>query len=470
MLEIRGDSRTFCDGVSRRSFIKVGTLGFMGLTLGDLLRIRSAQAGEPAAAGTAPNPAAPNPAAANPAPPGRGTRNRAVILVWMHGGPTQLDTYDPKPEAPSEYRGPYAAIETRVPGIRISERLPLQARVMDRCTVIRSFTHNDGDHFAAAHWLLTGYRGSTAGNKTPQYPAMGSVVAKLLGPNRPDMLPYVNMNDGGFGYHGGAYLGVAYNPFRTGSDSYGNEGEQLAVASAQSFSLAGGISRDRFQDRHGLLMKLDRLRRDIDQKGEMLGMDRFEEQAVEIVLSGRAREAFDLQRESPRVRELYGPSWGEQALLARRLVEAGVTFVTLNTGYWDDHGDIKGAMERKLPRHDRMVAALIEDLSARGMLEDVLIICAGEFGRTPKINPGAGRDHWPQAQSVLLAGGRYRHGQVIGATNSKAEYPTDRPVGPADLCALVYHHLGIDTSQTNLNLSGRPVHVLHGGEVPAELL
>jgi len=468
MLEITGDSRSFCDGVSRRSFIKVGTLGFMGLTLSDLLRLRTAMAsavpsppGPPGGAGASTEGAA--------RPKGTG-RKKSVILVWMHGGPTQLETYDPKPEAPSEYRGPYGAMETSVPGFRISERLPLQARVMDKCTVIRSFTHQDGDHFAAAHWLLTGYYGSTAGNKTPQYPSMGSIVAKVLGPNRSDMLPYVNMNDGGFGYHGAAYLGVSYNPFRTGSDSFGNEGEQLAVASAQSFTLAGGITRDRFQDRRELLTRLDRLRRDVDQRGEMVGMDRFEEQAVEIVLSGRAREAFDLSRESPRVRELYGPSWGEQALLARRLVEAGVTFVTLNTGYWDDHGDIKGAMERKLPRHDRMVAALIEDLAARGMLEDVLVICAGEFGRTPKINPGAGRDHWPQAQSILLAGGSYRHGQVIGATNSKAEVPIDRPVRPADLCALVYHHLGIDSSLTNLNLSGRPVHLLHGGEVPRELL
>ncbi len=453
MLEIQGPSQVFCDGVSRRSFIKVGALGFAGLTLDGLLRVRAAQA-------ETLSPASPRPAG----------RSRAVILIWMHGGPTQLETYDLKPDAPNEFRGPYGAIETNVSGIRISEKLPLQSRVMDKCTIIRSFTHDNGDHFAAAHWMLTGYYGSTAGNKTPQFPAMGAVAAKLAGPNRPDALPYVNMNDGGFGYHGAAYLGVGFNPFRTGSDSYGNEGEQLAVASAASFALAGGISRDRFKDRHDLLGRLDTLRRDIDQKGQMEGMDRFERQAVEIVLSGRTREAFDLTRESPRVRDLYGPSWGEQALLARRLVEAGVTFVTLNTGYWDDHGNIKGAMESKLPRHDRMVAALVQDLAARGMLEEVLVVCAGEFGRTPKLNDGAGRDHWPQAQSILIAGGRYRHGQVIGATNSKAEHPTDRPIRPADLCALVYHHLGIDTAQSNLNHSGRPVHILHGGEVPGELL
>src|SRR2546426_1856460 len=175
MIEIQGSSREFCDGVSRRTFIKVGALGFAGLSLVDLLRIEAAQGAETAAAM-------------------RVNRKKSVILIWMHGGPTQLETYDPKPEAPSEYRGPYKAIETCVPGIQISDKLPLQARVMDKCTIIRSFTHQDGDHFAAAHWLLTGYLGSTAGNKTPQYPSMGSIVAKVLGPNRPDMLPYVNMN------------------------------------------------------------------------------------------------------------------------------------------------------------------------------------------------------------------------------------------------------------------------------------
>jgi uncharacterized protein (DUF1501 family) len=449
MLEVIGNAVQggHVGGTSRRSFLKVGALTALGLTLPQLLRLREASAASAV----------------------RGSR-KSVILIWMHGGPTQLETYDPKPEAPAEYRGPYGAIETNVPGIRISEKLPLQARIMDKLTIHRAFSHGNGDHFAAAHWVLTGYLGSTAASKAPLYPSMGSIAAKLRGPNAPDMLPYVNMNDGGFGYHGSAFLGVAYNPFRAGSDSYGNEGLALAEPNSSSFSLAGGITEARFAQRRTLLANLDKLRRDIDSSGTLEGMDRFQRTAFEIILSGSARRAFDLGEEDPRTRELYGPGWGEQALLARRLVEAGVTFVTLNTGYWDDHANLKGAMESKLPRHDRMVSALVQDLDARGLLDDTLVIAAGEFGRTPRMNAQGGRDHWPQAQSILLAGGGFRHGQVIGATDERAEYPRDNPMGPADLGAIVYHALGIDTHLTNRNPSGRPIHVLQGGRVPPELL
>jgi hypothetical protein len=199
-------------------------------------------------------------------------------------------------------------------------------------------------------------------------------------------------------------------------------------------------------------------------------MDRVTKEAIDIVTSGRAREAFDLSKEDDRTRELYGPGWGEQALMARRLIEAGVRFVTLNTGYWDDHGNIKGALDNKLPRHDRAVGVLIQDLAQRGMLDDVLVVTAGEFGRTPRINKDAGRDHWPQAQSILFAGGGYRHGQIIGATNSRAESPTDRPIGPNDFSAIIYHALGLDPEMTINSLSGRPEHLLAGGTVPPELL
>ena len=199
-------------------------------------------------------------------------------------------------------------------------------------------------------------------------------------------------------------------------------------------------------------------------------MDSIDQQALDIVLSGRTRKAFELDQEDAKTRERYGPGWGEQALLARRLIQAGVRYVSLNTGYWDDHGNLKGALDNKMPRHDRAVGVLIQDLAERGMLDDTLVITAGEFGRTPKINANAGRDHWPQAQSILFAGGGFRHGQVIGSTNDKAEYPTSRKVGVDDFCAIVYHALGLKKDDAIIDPSSRPMHLLDGGQIPREML
>jgi hypothetical protein len=299
---------------------------------------------------------------------------------------------------------------------------------------------------------------------------MGSVASYLLGPRRAGVPAYVNINDGGFGFHGAAYLGVAYQPFRTGEFSYGNEGVQLPVARDTSFRLVDGLDEERLMDRVSLLSQFDGIRRRVADSASYAAIDRVNLQALEMLLSGRARQAFDLSREDPRIRELYGPGWGEQALLARRLIEAGARFVTLNTGYWDDHGKIQRALDNKLPRHDRAVGALIQDLADRGMLDDTLVISAGEFGRTPKINNDAGRDHWPQAQSILIAGGGFRGGQVVGETNAKAEHPISRPIGPLDVCAAVYHVLGLSKEDTIPDLSGRPMHLLPGGEVPPELV
>lgn len=448
MLHIHGDSYRLCDGVSRRGFLSAGTLGLVGLTLTDLLRLSRAQASQ-----------------------GK-TRERgcSVILFWQHGGPSQLDTFDLKPDAPSEYRGPYRSIPTNVPGIRVSELMPYHAAVMDKLTVFRGFTHTNGDHFAATHWMLTGYLGANGSDQQPRNPSMGSISSYLLGARQEGLPAYVNINDGGFGFHGASYLGAAYNPVRTGSFSYGNEGVQLAAVNEISFKLVEGLSSARVESRVSLLRQLDRIRREVDSSGTFASMDRVTQDAVDIVTSGRAREAFDLTKEDERTRELYGPGWGEQALLARRLIEAGVRFVTLNTGYWDDHGNIKGALDNKLPRHDRAMGVLIQDLEQRGLLENTLVVSAGEFGRTPRINKDAGRDHWPQAQSIVVAGAGFRSGQLVGATNSRAEYPTDRPIGPLDLCAIIYHALGLDPELTIKNLQGRPVHLLPGGKVPAELL
>tara|TARA_B100000686_G_C16732453_1_gene941538 strand:- start:336 stop:1616 length:1281 start_codon:yes stop_codon:yes gene_type:complete len=395
---------------------------------------------------------------------------RSVILIWQHGGPSQLDTFDMKPDQPSEVRGPWTSIETSLPGLRISELLPHHAKVMDKCTVIRSFTHGNGDHWAAAHWLLTGYLGANGSDRVPRRPSMQSVSSYLLGPRKIGVPSGININDGGFGFHGAAYLGVNHNPFRIGDYSYGNEAGRLPTGSDKSFSLVDGLSESRVMNRVSLLNQFDRLRRDVDSTGTFASMDDMNDQARDILLSGRARKAFDLSQEDPKLVEAYGSGWGEQALLARRFIEAGVRFVTLNTGYWDDHGNIKNALNDKMRRHDRAVGVLIKDLADRGMLDDTLVVTAGEFGRTPVINANAGRDHWPQAQSILIAGGGFRHGQVIGATNSKAEHPIDRPIKPADFNALVYHAVGLKATDAIDDLNGRPTHLFEHGEVPRELL
>lgn len=433
--------------MNRRRFIEVGGLGMFGLTLSGLIR----------------NEAAARTTAVKRSP-------RSVIMIWQHGGPSQLDTFDMKPLAPTEYRGPYSSINTTLPGLDICELMPEHARVMDKCTVIRSYSHGNGDHWAAAHWMLTGRLGATGSDRRPRFPSMGAVASKLLGPRRTGVPATMNFNDGGFGFHGAAWLGVAHNPMRIGEDSYGNEAGRLPTADARSFSLVDGLTTDRLLNRTSLQNQFDRMRRDVDQRGVFSNMDSIDQQAMDILLSGKARDAFDLDQEDEKTRLRYGNSWGEQALLARRLVEAGVRFVSLNTGYWDDHGGIKKRLDDKLPRHDRAVGVLIQDLHERGMLDDVLVVTAGEFGRTPKINGNAGRDHWPQAQSILFAGGGYRHGQVIGGTNDKAEYPTSRKVAVEDFCAIVYRSLGLNIDDSIMDLSDRPVHLVPGGTVPPEMI
>jgi hypothetical protein len=388
----------------------------------------------------------------------------------MHGGPSQLDTFDMKPDAPAEFRGAFRPIHSNVPGIDVCELLPEHAKVMDQCTVIRSFSHGNGDHWAAAHWMLTGRLGANGSDRKPRFPSMGAVASHLLGPTQPGSLAAVNMNDGGFGFHGASWLGVQHNPLQCGSFSYGNEAGMLPSASAGDFTLRDGLSDARLTNRIALRQQLDGLARRIDAERSFEQMDAAEQQALDLVLSGRVRRAFDIGEEDASLRERYGPGWGEQALLARRLVEAGVRYVSLNTGYFDDHSNIEPALKDKLPRHDRAVGVLIQDLATRGMLDDTLVVVAGEFGHTPRINANAGRDHWPQAQSILLAGGGYRHGQIIGATNDKAEYPTSRKIGVEDFCAIVYRAVGLRVDDHVLDLSGRPTHLVPGGEVPAELL
>jgi len=436
-----------CDGIPRRRMLQIGALGAFGLSLSDLVRAEQSLPLHSAA-----------------------RSKKSVILIWMHGGPSQLDTFDMKPDAPREYRGAFKPIASNLPGLDVCELLPEHAKVMDKCTIIRSFSHGNGDHWAAAHWMLTGRLGANGSDRKPRYPSMGAVASHLLGPTQPGSLASVNMNDGGFGFHGGAWLGVNTNPFRYGDFSYGNEAGQLPTGDYKSFSLVDGLSQDRVMNRVSLRQQLDGLKRQIDGNRLLDQMDAVDQQAMELVLSGRVRKAFDVSEEDPKLRERYGDGWGEQALLARRLVQAGVRYVSLNTGYFDDHSKIEPALKKKLPRHDRCVGVLIQDLADRGMLEDTLVVAAGEFGHTPRINDNAGRDHWPQAQSILLAGGGYRHGQVIGSTNDKAEYPTSRKVGVEDFCAIIYRAMGLSIEDHLIDLTGRPITLVPGGVVPSELL
>lgn len=438
------------NGVSRRDFLRAGVLGLSGLTLADVLRAKAE---------------------------GAAVRDLSVILVWLDGGPPQHETYDPKPDAPAEFRGPLKPMSTAVPGVQISELLPYHARLMDKLSIIRSMHHNNGDHFAAAHWMLTGYLGSNAANLAPQYPSAGSIIAKLKGAKTPAMPAYVglpNTHSVGLvpGYHGAAYLGVGYNPFSADGDP-NSDGYQVP-----NLAPPAGIDTMRIDSRRGLLNSFDSARRDVDASGLMDGLDRFTQDAFSLVTSPAARAAFDIRKESPHLRDRYGRhQWGQSALLARRLVEAGVRFVTLTYSGWDYHSSLERGMKNVLPVLDNAVGSLVDDLHVRGMLDSTVVIVMGEFGRTPRMNttgvPGAdpvpGRDHWGEVMSVLVAGGGFAGGRVIGSSNARGEVPKDRPVTPQDFLATLYRQLGIDPETKFVNRAGRPVSIGSTGQVITEL-
>jgi hypothetical protein len=441
---------------SRRCFLKVGALGLGGLTLSDALRCR-------ALAGAAGQTQA---------------EEKSVILIWLDGGPPQHETYDPKPEAPAEFRGPLKSIPTVLPGVSISELFPRQARLLDRMAIIRSMHHDNGDHFAAAHWMLTGYLGSNAADLAPQYPSAGSIIARIKGAKKPGMPAYVGLpvtHSIGLvpGYHGAAYLGVGFNPFAADGDP-NSEGYQVP-----NLALPAGVDPNRVAGRRGLLGAFDRARRDVDSSGLMEGLDRFDHEAFSLVLGNAARQAFDLSKEDPRLRDRYARhQWGQSALLARRLVEAGVRFVTLTFGGWDFHSSLESGMKSVLPIVDSLVSSLVEDLENRGLLDSTIVMVMGEFGRTPRMNstgvPGAdpipGRDHWGNVMSVLVAGGGFARGRIVGASSSKGEVPKDRPVRPQDLLVTLYHQLGIDLETSFVNRAGRPISISSDGELISELL
>jgi len=468
----------------RRELLRAGLGGFASLSLADVLRGRAAVAeSQPTAA-----------AAASPAPPSAASPpSTAVILVWLRGGCSHLDTFDPKPEAPLEYRGPFAPIDTVVPGIRVTELLPRIAQVADRFTLLRSMTHDGGGHPAGSLQVLSGDR-DAADKPAPVHPDWMS-VANFARRHRTGALPnYVAVNPvdryDSFVIAGPAYLGASFGPFQV----VGNPDQP--DFRVPNLDVGGDAAMRRLVERASLSSRLDRLSRHRDASGEFAATDRFQERALALLTSPEARRAFDLSLESDAVRDRYGRNaWGQQCLMARRLVEAGVSVVTTEfdgplcgrAANWDDHAvnhHVFEALAYRAPPFDQAVSALIEDVYARGLDERVLVIVAGEFGRTPRISHVAssgggvasgsagtvqpGRDHWPRANTMLFAGGGIRTGQVIGRTDRVGEDPIDRRVGPDDFLATIYRHLGIDRMHSGIvDLSGRPVLLApHGNPIP----
>jgi hypothetical protein len=456
MLTIQsGSASRNCSGHTRRAALKAGFLGLAGLGLPDYLRAKAAQPVNPA--------------------------DRSVILIWLDGGPSQLETYDPKPDAPAEYRGPFGVAKTRTPGVNFSALMPLSADRFDKLSVIRSLHHDNGDHFAAAHWMTTGRFGSNAANQAQKYPSVGSYVARVRGPINSRLPAYVGLPAAETvylypGYMGAAYLGGQYNPFDVDRErKYLSARDTTRVRSPKWLAGLGGGTAT--AERVPLLKQFDTARREVDRSGVMETMDQFQHQAIDLLLGSEARTAFDLDREDPKAADRYGQSpWGRYTLMARRLVEAGVTFVTVDMPHWDDHSSIEKGHGAKVPVVDQAVAALLDDLSERGLLDRVLVVVMGEFGRTPRINTGQpgipvpGRDHWGNAISVMVAGGGLTPGVVVGRTNDKAERPADRPLKPADLLATVFHQLGIDPRQSFNDHTGRPIPLLDEGRPIAELV
>lgn len=435
MLQVNGKPFQNCDGITRRNLLQIGA-PVLGLGLADLLR-RDSQA-----------------IAANSS-----TTNKSLIIFWTDGGLSQQDTYDPKPDAPAEYRGGYRTINSSVPGIELGERLAEQAKWMHKLSIVRSVHHENGIHAPSAHWMQTGYFGPTLARSAAQKPSFGSVIGRSLGSRQLPMPAYVTVpKSEAFGYQGAVYLGKAFNPFEVGADP------NAVDFKVPNLSLPGGLTTDSVTSRRSLLKRFDTMRRDIDESGVMEGLDTFKKQALEMVTGDRIRSAFDLSVEDPRLRDRYGRHrYGQSALLARRLIEAGARCVNVNTGNWDHHNDVIKGLDEHLPPLDRAIGALVQDLEVRGLLDDVIIYCVGEFGRTPRINGHAGRDHWSDCFSVMMGGGGIQGGQIIGASEKWGGGVQENLVTPQDLLATVYQALGVPLETHYEDASGRPVSIVGSG-------
>ncbi|HXG10021.1 MAG TPA: DUF1501 domain-containing protein [Gemmataceae bacterium] len=432
-----------CDGPTRRDMLRVGSLTALGLTLPDWFRLRAAAREKPAG------------------------RAKSCILLWLDGGPSHLETFDLKPDAPSEVRGPFRPIATNVPGIQICELLPNTARMADKIAIVRSVTSPLGEHGLANHYLLTGYKPSPV----LEYPSYGAVLAHVRG-GQHTLPPYIAVPD----YRptaGSGFLGAAYRPFAVGGDPAKPDFR------VRDLDFYPGVTNGRMERRREFVSQLERFQRAVE--ADPPTSDPAFEQAYRLVTSPEAKQAFDLAQEKPAVRARYGPrTVGQSCLLARRLVERGVAFVNVNNAGWDTHESLvlrlkEGYAGAKIsvgliPTFDLAFAALVGDLSERGLLNETLVIAMGEFGRTPKLNSRGGRDHWPRVFSVVLAGGGVKGGQVIGGSDRVGESPSDRPVTPADLAHTIYTLLGVDPSREIYTADGRPVQINQGGQTIRELL
>jgi hypothetical protein len=424
----------------RREFLRVGVIGGLGLTLGDYfaMQARGDQKSYQSKEGVA----------------------KSVIQIVLPGGMAHQESWDPKPDAPLEYRGPFAVAKTKLPGVVLNENFKSIAGVADKMTIIRSIAGKEADHGRASYTMFTGYRKSPA----LEHPALGAVVSHEFGP-RKNLPPYVAVPSASE-YGGTGYLGSQYGPFGIGSDPARN-GYKV-----RDLQLPPGVDDRRFSTRREIRGVVDDHFRAQAKNAEALGaMDEFYQRAYALISSPEAREAFDIEKEKPATRQMYGTTdAGPRFLLARRLVEAGVRFVTVSYGGWDMHAGIENAMRRQAPGLDTALAGLIRDLDDRGLLASTVVLVTSEFGRTPKINASAGRDHFPRVFSLAVAGGGFKKGLVYGSSNSTASEPEENPVRVEDVLTTVYHQLGINADKELMAPGARPIEIIDGGEVVKDLI
>ena len=424
-----------CDGWTRRDFLRVGALGSGALALPALLEAR-----------------------AQAAAIGSSVKDTSVVWLWLAGGPTHIETFDPNMDAPAEFRSVTGEVKTKVPGVSLGGSFSKMASVADQMAFVRSFAHNDSGHGSGTHFVMTGYSNRNIDNGgLPSRPSIGSICSKVRGANNAHtgMPTYVRL--GRIGSDGPAFLGKSNAPFESSGES------------KRDMDLRTPL--ERIDDRRALLTDLDRFQRRADQTGLMDGLTAFEQQAFSLVL-GNAPKAFDLKEENPKIVERYGKksSLAQQMLVARRLCEAGCGFVTVSYGGWDMHSTIERNMNRRGPEVDHAVATFLQDVADRGLSEKILLVVTGEFGRTPKINRRAGRDHWGPLCTLALAGGGLKMGRTVGKSDARAYRPATDPIRPQDLMSTVFGVLGIDTTTQFVNQAGRPVYMIEDGKPIGELV
>ena len=432
-----------CKGnsIGRRSFLQVGFLGGLGISLSDYFRMQEAQ-GDQKFYESVEGPA------------------KSVIFIYLPGGMAHQETFDPKPFAPLEYRGPMSSIETVVPGIRLNEMLSKTAKVTDKMTIIRSMTHGEAAHERGTHNMFTGYRPSPA----LQYPSMGSVVAHEFGP-RQNLPPYVCIPNQPNEFAGTGYLSSSFSGFSLGADP-ASDGFQV-----RDLKLPNGVNDGRFGTRRKMLTAVNDYFASKEKSDSLDAVDSFYNRAYSLISSEKARDAFDINKEDATTRDRYGRNTaGARMLLARRLVEAGTRFVTLTYGGWDMHDNIDSGIRRQVPALDQGFSALIEDLDQRGLLDSTLVCLASEFGRTPKINANAGRDHWPKVFSVVMAGGGIQKGTVYGSSNATASEPEENALTVEDWAATIYNRIGIVADKELMAPGDRPIEIVDGGKVIQDLI